>query len=89
MWKNRRELLWTEQMIYILRRYYPYTDTREVAGMIGVSRCTVVKKAHQLGLRKNRQYITELRSRSGKLGVMLREIKKKKKNGNRKKEYMG
>lgn len=66
-----RKFYWTGDMLSILRRYYPCTPDTEVAEMIGVSYRTVCRKAKDLGLTKSRQYLTEYRSRTGKLNIRL------------------
>lgn len=44
---------WNENMLSILRRYFPNTRTEEVAEMLGVSPRTTVRKARELGLEKD------------------------------------
>lgn len=48
---------WSESQLSIIRRHFPNTPTREVAGMLGVSTRTVERIAYRLGLKKEREYI--------------------------------
>lgn len=53
-------IYWTGDMISILRRYFPNTKTEEVAEMIGVSPRTVIRKARELGLRKDLEFVQQV-----------------------------
>lgn len=44
---------WTPQMIADLRRWFPTTLNEELAGILGVSQRTMIRKARELGLQKN------------------------------------
>lgn len=50
---------WTYDMLFMLRKYFPCTDTNEVADMCGVSVRTVWRKAVELGLKKDPRWIEE------------------------------
>lgn len=52
-----KRIYWTGDMLSILQRYFPNTKTEEVAEMIGVSHRTVVRKARELGLVKNSNFL--------------------------------
>lgn len=80
---KRGTIFWTEQMLSIMRRYYSTCTDREVAGMLGLTTTTVRKKAQLMRLKKSEAYLKGLRSKAGKVGVIIRELKKKK-NGNKK-----
>lgn len=50
---------WTYDMLYMLRKFFPSTDTNEVADLCGVSVRTVWRKAVELGLKKDPRWIEE------------------------------
>lgn len=53
-------IAWSPTMLGIMRRYYPSTTNEEVAGMLGVSARTVVRKARELGLVKDKAWLQEM-----------------------------
>ena len=64
--KGRRVILregcktyWSPQMISTLRRLFPVTQNSEVAQMCGVSDSVMSRKARELGLKKNPDYVKE------------------------------
>lgn len=63
-------IYWTENMLSILRRYYPNTSNAEVSEMTGVCKATVIKKARELGLCKSKEYIRNLHKQCGLLGAV-------------------
>ena len=52
-----KRIYWTGDMLSILQRYFPNTKTEEVAEMIGVSPRTVIRKARELGIDKNSDFL--------------------------------
>ena len=68
--------VWTGEMLEDLRRWYSTSTNAELAGLLGVSRCSIQRKAKQLGLQKDtnwlrqqwRQSLTWARIRNNKLG---------------------
>lgn len=44
-------------MLSVLRRYFPNTRNEEVAEMLGVSPRTVVRKARELGIYKDADFV--------------------------------
>lgn len=69
-----RTLYWSENMLSILKRYFPNTPNAEVAEMIGVSVTTLERKAQELGIAKSKTYLSEIGVRAGRLsGVVLRK----------------
>lgn len=48
---------WSKQMLDDLRRYFPTTKNSELAGILGVSDRTMARKARELGLVKNREWL--------------------------------
>ena len=51
-------------MLGDLRRWYATTTNDELAALLGVSRCSVQRKAKQLGLRKDADWLRKLRHQS-------------------------
>jgi transcriptional antiterminator len=56
---------WSEDMISVVKRYFPNTNTAEVAEMISVSERTLRRKAKELNLTKDREFIRSCQSRGG------------------------
>jgi hypothetical protein len=56
-------IMWSEDMLGVIKRYYPITETQEVADMISVSARTVANKAKELGIKKDKAYIKSLRKK--------------------------
>lgn len=50
-------IFWNKQMIDDLKRYFPFMTNDEVAGIIGVSHRTAVRKARELGLEKDKDWL--------------------------------
>lgn len=50
-------IFWSKQMIDDLRRNYPTTRNEELAGLLGVSTRTMIRKARELGLEKDLQWL--------------------------------
>lgn len=53
-------IFWSSRMVDDLRRFYPDTLNSELAGMFGVSPRTVVRKARELGLEKDRGWLASV-----------------------------
>lgn len=51
---------WDGNMLSIIRKHYPTSNTAEVAEMLGVSVSSVQRKARKLGLKKNREYMRSM-----------------------------
>lgn len=52
-----KRIYWSKDMLDLLMREYPTTFNEEMAGMLGVSHRTMVRKARELGLRKNPEWL--------------------------------
>lgn len=50
-------IYWSGNMISILQRHFPNTKTKEVAEMLGVSSRTVIRKARELGIEKDKDFV--------------------------------
>lgn len=53
-------ILWSANMISMLKRYFPITRNEEVAELIGVSPRTIVRKARELGLEKDSNWLKDV-----------------------------
>lgn len=51
---------WDGNMLSIIRKYYPISNTAEVAEMLGVSVASVQRKVRKLGLKKDREYMRSM-----------------------------
>ncbi len=53
-------IYWTKQMLSDIKRMYPTTLNEELAGILGVSQRTLIRKARELGLEKNSQWLLQV-----------------------------
>ena len=53
-----RSLVWTSQMLSDMRRLFPTTKNDELAGIMGVGVRTMVRKARELGLEKDGEWLS-------------------------------
>lgn len=60
-------IFWSKQMIDFLKRHYATTPNEELAGWLGVSVSTTIRKARQLGLQKNPEWQSNLSRQHCKL----------------------
>ena len=60
-------IFWSKQMIDYLRRHFATTTNEELAGWLGVSERTMIRKARQLGLKKNPEWQSNLSRQHCKL----------------------
>lgn len=80
-WKNGyKRLVWSQSMIFDLKRFFPCTTNKELAEIFMVSKWSVEKKAKELGLKKDKEFLRQQSRRGGILGgmAMIRKHKKKK-----------
>lgn len=54
-----RKIFWTGQMLADLKEFFPVTENPEMADMLGVSESTMHRKARELGLKKDPDYIKQ------------------------------
>ena len=52
-----RSLVWTSQMLSDMRRLFPTTRNDELAGVLGLAVRTVVRKAREMGLEKDKEWL--------------------------------
>lgn len=53
-------IFWNGNMLSIMRRYYHNTINRELAEMLGVSERSVTRKARELGLEKDKDFVSSI-----------------------------
>lgn len=53
-------IFWSAQMIDYLRRHFPVTLNEELAGCLGVSVRTMIRKARELGMKKDPQWLASV-----------------------------
>lgn len=51
---------WSADMLDYLRRYFPTTLNEELAGCLGVSMRTMIRKARELGLEKDPKWLRDI-----------------------------
>ena len=51
---------WSQQMMDDMRRMYPTTINDELAGYLGVSKRTMIRKARELGLEKDPKWLSAI-----------------------------
>lgn len=62
-------------MIDYLRRYYPTTLNEELAGCLGVSQRTMIRKARELGLEKDPEWLRDIWDERRKLAHIISKRK--------------
>lgn len=55
-----RRIYWSGDMLSLLRREFPTTINEELAGMLGVSLRTMIRKARELGLTKDPKWLADV-----------------------------
>lgn len=58
---QRTFIYWTPQMIDWLKRYFPTNINQEIAEELGVSPRTMLRKARELGLKKDQEWLYKIR----------------------------
>lgn len=59
--KNHYGIVWTDEQLMLLRRFFPIMFNRPLARWIGVSMRTLIRKARELGLEKKPGFLEERR----------------------------
>lgn len=54
---GKRRIYWTGQMLSDLKRWFPTTKNEELSECLGVSPRTLVRKARELGLEKDKDWL--------------------------------
>lgn len=63
---------WNANMLSMLHRYYPNTKNTEVAELLGVSVKTLNRKVKELGLKKDADYVVQVRRDAGYISFASR-----------------
>ena len=53
-------IYWTPLMIHYITSYFATTTNEELAGLVGVSQRTLIRKARQLGLSKDKDWLAKI-----------------------------
>lgn len=61
--------IWDDEKIATLRRLYADISNKDISNFIGVAAHNVAYKARNLGLRKSRAYIIQVKSQAGKMAA--------------------
>lgn len=61
-------IFWSTQMLDYLKRHYPTTTNEELAGCLGVSWRTLRRKARELGLQKDPQWLAGVWDTNRRMG---------------------
>ena len=59
--KDHYGIVWTDEQLMLLRRFFPVVFNRPLARWIGVSMRTLIRKARELGLEKKPGFLEERR----------------------------
>lgn len=78
--KAATSIFWSTDMLDYLRRHYATTLNDELAGCLGVSKRTMIRKARQLGLTKDKAWLMSIWVKHCKLAQWL-SSRAKRKNG--------
>lgn len=70
-----RSLVWTSQMLSDMRRLFPTTRNDELAGVLGLAVRTVVRKAREMGLEKDKEWLRTIRKENIRMGHMMSRAK--------------
>ena len=68
-------IFWNTQMIDYLRRHFPTTLNEELAGCLGVSPRTMIRKARELGLEKDPEWLAAVWEERRKLAHVISKRK--------------
>lgn len=68
-------IFWNTQMIDYLRRHFPTTLNEELAGCLGVSQRTMIRKARELGLEKDPEWLAAVWEERRKLAHVISKRK--------------
>ena len=64
-------ILWSGSMLAELRRLFPVTKNEEIAGVLGVSVRTMIRKARELGLKKDDGWLSGVWDDNRKMAHMM------------------
>lgn len=67
---RKKSIHWTGNMLSDLKRHYPTTKNKELAELLGVSERTLVRKARELGIGKNPEWLACVSRTNGFIGYL-------------------
>ncbi len=67
---RKKSIHWTGNMLSDLKRHYPTTKNKELAELLGVSERTLVRKARELGIGKNPEWLASVSRTNGFIGYL-------------------
>lgn len=65
----RPRIIWTDEMITIVREQFPLTFNKELAAQLGVSWRSLIRKARELGIEKEPGFLDKNRETITRMGV--------------------
>lgn len=65
---KKKSIHWTGNMLSELKRYFPTTKNKELAELLRVSERTLVRKARELGIGKNPEWLANTSRTNGFIG---------------------
>lgn len=68
-------IFWNADMVDYLRKHYPTTLNEELAGCLGVSQRTMIRKARELGLEKDTEWLYKIREERMKMAHAISKRK--------------
>lgn len=68
-------IYWSTSMLDYLRKHYPTTLNEELAGCLGVSQRTMIRKARELGLEKDPEWLAVVWEERRKLAHIISKRK--------------
>lgn len=69
-------IFWSKDMLDMLREYYPNTRNQEVVEMLGVSQRTMIRKARELGLQKEKDFVHGVWDENRKLAILTNKVRR-------------
>lgn len=69
-----KRIYWSRQMLDDLRTMYPTTFNYELAHILGVSSRTMIRKARELGLEKDREWLTGVYRENVRVACCLNKV---------------
>lgn len=69
-----KHIYWSRQMLDDLRSMYPNTFNYELAHILGVSSRTMIRKAMELGLKKDREWLTGVYRENVRVACCLNKV---------------
>lgn len=68
-------IFWNKDMLDTLKTHFPTTKNSELAEMLGVSQSTMQRKASELGLKKDKEFVSRVWEENRRLAHLVTKIK--------------